>query len=120
MRKNIIPVRFYATKYGNEPVREWLKSLLPIEKKNIGEDIKTIQIGWPLGMPLVKHIGDGLCEIRSSLPSNKISRIIFFVYNKQIILLHGFIKKTQKTDENDLKLAKKRKLEVLNYDSKNK
>lgn len=118
MTIKILSVRFFLTRSGNEPVREWIKSLTLEEKKNIGQDIKTIQIGWPIGMPLVRSIGDGLYEIRSSLPSNKISRIIFFIYEKQIILLHGFIKKTQKTDINDINLAKKRKSEVINYDQK--
>ena len=114
--KNIFPVYFFKTKAGKEPVREWLKSLPKEDKQNIGDDIKTLQFGWPVGMPLVKSLGNGLLEIRSSLPSNKIARIIFFIYEGNIVLLHGFIKKTQKTEQKDLSLAKKRKKEVLDYD----
>jgi phage-related protein len=91
-----LEVVFYRSASGNEPVREWLKDLPREDKKTLGEDIKTIQLGWPLGMPLVRSLGKGLWEIRSSLRNNRIARIIFFMYQEAIVLLHGFIKKTQK------------------------
>lgn len=112
MKLNGLNANFYATSSGKEPVREWLKSLPKADKKALGDDIKTVQFGWPLGMPLVKNLGDGLWEIRSSLSSNKIARIIFFMHSNTIILLHGFIKKTQKTPLTDIDLAKKRMKEV--------
>ena len=116
MVNSVLPIRFYASLMGNEPVREWLKSLSHAEKKNIGEDIKTLQIGWPIGMPLVKYVGDSLYELRSTLPTNKIARIIFFFFNGEIILLHGFIKKSQKIELSDLELAKKRKSEIVSHE----
>lgn len=118
--EDVIPVRFYATMIGSEPVREWLRSLSFQERKNLGEDIKIVQLSWPIGMPLVKYIDDGLYEIRSSLPTNKIARIVFFMHKNEIILLHGFIKKTNKIELNELKLAKKRKKEVINHEKKDK
>jgi len=103
-----LPVKFYATELGNEPVREWLKSLPENERKIIGEDIRTVQYGFPMGMPLVKQIDKGLYEIRSSLP-DKIARVIFTIRDGEVILLlHGFIKKSQKIEKKDLELAKKR------------
>ena len=100
-------VVFYQTETGREPVREWLKELSRSDRKIIGEDIKTVQFGWPLGMPLIRKLDTDLWEIRSKL-DNRIARVIFTVYEKFIALLHGFIKNSQKTPTSDLKLAKKR------------
>ena len=100
-------VNFYKTESGNEPVREWLRSLQHEDKKIIGEDIKTIQFGWPLGMPLVRKIEAGLWEVRSDL-GNRIARVLFTVQGNMMLLLHGFIKKSQKTPTGDLHLAKQR------------
>jgi phage-related protein len=101
-------VVFFKTDAGNEPVREWLKALPKDERYMIGEDIKKVQWGWPLGMPLVRPMGDGLHEIRSRL-SNRIARVFFTVWEEKIVLLHGFIKKDQQTPVVELRLAKKRK-----------
>jgi len=100
-------VKFYKTSNGNEPVREWLQSLSKEIKKIVGEDIRTVQIVWPHGMPLVKHMGGKLWEIRSSIP-NGIVRILFTIKNEHIVLLHSFIKKTQKTPQQELEMARKR------------
>ncbi|MBF0571987.1 MAG: type II toxin-antitoxin system RelE/ParE family toxin, partial [Candidatus Omnitrophica bacterium] len=91
--------------------REWLSSLSKAEKKLIGEDIKTVQFGWPIGMPVVEKLDRDLWEVRTTLKS-KISRVLFTFYEGQIVLLHGFIKKTQKTPAEDLELAKDRMKEV--------
>ena len=100
-------VVFYKTEVGKEPVRDWLKSLPTAEKKIIGQDIKTVQFGWPLGMPIVRKLETDLWEVRSHLP-NRIARVIFTVDNDIMVLLHGFIKKSQKTPGSDLTLARKR------------
>jgi phage-related protein len=92
---------------GNEPVREWLKSLSLEDRKIIGEDIKTVQFGWPLGMPVVRKLGPGLWEVRSRL-SNGIARVIFMAEESTMVLLHGFIKKSQKAPTEDLNLARNR------------
>ena len=92
---------------GNEPVREWLKSLPLEDKKTIGEDIKTVQFGWPLGMPVVRKLEPGLWEVRSRL-SNGIARVIFTTEEGIMVLLHGFIKKSQRTPTEDLNLARNR------------
>lgn len=102
-----ISVRFFRQESGNEPVRDWLKSLSPQDRKLIGEDIKTVQWGWPLGMPLVRAMGGGLYEVRIHLES-RIARVLFSFRDGQIILLHGFIKKSQKIPKPDLDLAKER------------
>ena len=100
-------VVFFKTGSNSEPVREWLKSLPMSHKKAIGEDIKTIQYGWPLGMPLVEKLGSGLWETRSRV-SDGIARTLFTVDGDQIILLHGFIKKTQKIPLKELNTARAR------------
>src|SRR3989475_10916856 len=103
----ILSVAFFRTETGREPVREWLKSLPREERRIIGEDIKTVQFGWPLGMPLVRKLDKGLWEVRSRLP-DRIARAIFTTGEGRLILLHGFIKKSQRTPQDDLDLAKTR------------
>ncbi len=101
-------VIFYRSASGNEPVRDWLKDLPADERRTIGEDIKTVQYRWPLGMPLVDSLGDGLWEVRTRLPT-RIARTLFIVHQEEILLLHSFIKKTQRTPSEDRALALKRK-----------
>jgi phage-related protein len=100
----ILKVVFYRSEAGNEPVREWLKDLHRDDKRQIGEDIKTAQLGWPLGMPLIKKIDKDLWEVRTRL-ADGIARVFFTVDGEHMILLHGFIKKSQKTPQNELKTA---------------
>lgn len=106
-----LSVIFYTTTTGHEPVREWLRSLHRNEKKQIGEDIKTVQFGWPIGMPVVEKLDRDLWEVRTRL-RNKISRVIFTIHENQIVLLHGFIKKNQKIPIEDLGLARRRMNEI--------
>ncbi len=73
----------------------------------MGEDIKTVQFGWPLGMPLVRRLDGGIREIRVKL-ENRIARILFFLEGSTMVILHGFIKKQQTTPKQDLDLAKER------------
>lgn len=109
-----IPAVFFETSEGIRPVIEWLKALTPAEKNRIGRNIMKVQFAWPIGKPLVDNLGDSLWEIRTQLPTNKIARVIFFMHEGQIILLHGFIKKTQKTPQQEIVLAKKRRALYLN------
>ncbi|MGH9440547.1 MAG: type II toxin-antitoxin system RelE/ParE family toxin [Terriglobia bacterium] len=106
-----IPVIFFRTAAGGEPVREWLKLLEPVQdRKQIGVDIKTVEFGWPIGMPVCRPLGDGLYEVRSGLTQNRIARVLFYIdVESRMVLLHGFIKKTQKTPPADLELARKNK-----------
>jgi len=103
----VLDVRFYATELGAEPVREWLKLLPAAERRTVGEDIKTVQFGWPLGMPLVRNMGGGIWEVRIRL-ENRIARVLFVLEGSTMVLLHGFIKKSQATPQADLDLAKDR------------
>jgi len=107
MRNPILDICFYQTDTLNEPVREWLQQLTAGDKKIIGEDLKTIQFGWPLGMPLVKHVEGDIWESRSKL-KNGIARIFFVLDGKSMILIHGFQKKQQRTPKPDLDLARTR------------
>ncbi|MBT9096510.1 type II toxin-antitoxin system RelE/ParE family toxin [Methylovulum psychrotolerans] len=101
-------VKFFQQEVsGSEPVRDWLKGLPIDERKAIGEDIKAAQFGWPLGLPLVDHLDGDIWEIRTKLP-NRIARVLFVVDDATIVLLHGFIKKDQKTPKQELNLAKER------------
>ena len=103
----ILQVRFFVTDMGKEPVREWLKTLSPTDRKTIGEDIKTVQYGWPLGMPLVRKLDKDIWEVRIHL-DGRIARILFTVVGDVMVLLHGFIKKSQTTPKQDMSLTKDR------------
>jgi phage-related protein len=105
-----IPAIFYRTEAGGEPVREWLKGLSPEDRKCIGEDIKTVEFGWPIGMPVCRPLGDGIHEVRTSLVHSRIARVLFYVDKKgRMVLVHGFIKKTRRTPDEDLELARNNK-----------
>ena len=108
-----LPVVFYRTSGGAEPVVEWLRSLSPEDRRVIGTDLATVQFGWPIGMPLCRPLGQGLWEVRSALPSRRIARLLFFVHEDRIGVVHGFIKKTQKAPAGDLDLARRRMKEML-------
>lgn len=103
----VLCIAFYRSENGNEPVRDWLRELTAEDRKSIGTDIKTVQYGWPLGMPLVRKIEPGLWEVRSDIPDG-IARVLFTTEHGVMVLLHGFIKKSQKTPEADLKTARNR------------
>lgn len=103
----VLEVRFFRTESGAEPVREWLRDLPAPDKKAIGEDIKTVQFGWPLGMPLVDHLDGDIWEVRIRL-DRRIARVLFASEDGLMILLHGFIKKDQKTPKPELDLARDR------------
>ena len=107
-----LKVVFFRTEAGQEPVREWLKSVAREDCKTIGADILTVQYVWPVGKPLVDSLGDGVWEVRSRL-NNRIARTLFAVVDQEIVLLHGFIKKTRKTPQNELDLARKRRKQYI-------
>lgn len=108
LRKRI-PAHFYQTESGGEPVREWLKSMDKQDRFLIGTDIKTVEFGWPVGMPVCRPMGKGLFEVRTSLPTDRIARVLFCIGEDRMVLLHGFIKKSRKTPKSDLDLARTRR-----------
>lgn len=112
MTPNVLGVRFYRSETGTEPVRDWLRELPIDSRRAIGADLKTVQIGWPLGMPLVRKMEAGLWEVRSHL-ADGIARVLFTVIGTDLVLLHGFVKKTAKTPESVLKTARQRLEKVL-------
>jgi len=104
-----LPAYFYRTNGGVEPVRVWLRTLDAADRRTIGEDIKDVEFAWPIGMPLVRPLGRGLWEVRSNLSGSRIARVIFCIADGRLVLLHSFIKKSQKTPQRDLELARARK-----------
>lgn len=106
-RGPVLHVVFYRTQAGNEPVRQWLKDMEWGDRKILGEDVKTAQYGWPLGMPLIRKLEPGLWEVRSHLPQG-IARVLFTVSEETMVLLHGFVKKSQKTPPEELRTARQR------------
>lgn len=108
-----IPVVFYRTISGKMPVRDWLRTLTAEDRKVLGLDLFRVQQLWPIGMPLCRSLGGGIWEVRSGLPGNRIARLLFCILGSEIYVLHGFIKKTQKTPASELVFARKRMKELV-------
>jgi phage-related protein len=108
-RSKKISALFYVSANGKMPVREWLLELDPDDRRAIGKDIQKVEFGWPIGMPYCRPLGRGLWEVRSDISSGRIARIIFGIVNGDMVLLHGFVKKTQKTPSQEIDLALRRK-----------
>lgn len=106
-----VPARFYRNSNGIEPVREWLQQLPKADKRAIGVDIMSVEYGWPIGMPTCRALSKGLYEVRTTIGS-RIARVLFCFADGYMVLLHGFIKKTQKTPQADIELARRRQKEV--------
>ncbi|MDX8405321.1 MAG: type II toxin-antitoxin system RelE/ParE family toxin [Mariprofundus sp.] len=107
--EEILDVVFYKGASGREPVRHWLKEMVREDRKIIGDDVQTVQFRWPLGMPLVRKMDQGLWEVRSRISKGCIARLFFTVDNREMILLHGIMKKTDKTPQSDIVTAKRRR-----------
>src|SRR6185437_10289279 len=98
---------FYTTENGSEPVREWLRAMPGEDRKKIGDGIRTVEFGWPVGMPVCRPLGKGLYEVRTNL-KDRIARVFFTIDEDEMVLLHGFIKKSQATPDSELSLARTR------------
>jgi phage-related protein len=103
-----IPLIFFESQAGNEPVLDWLKSLPRADRQAIGQDLMRVQWRWPVGMPLCRSLKNGLWEVRSTLPGGRIASVIFCAHHGELAALHGFIEKSQRTPKDDLDLALKR------------
>lgn len=106
------PLIFYRARAESEPVREWLKSLAQAERRAIGKDLLRAQWRWPVGMPLCRPLGGGLWEIRTDLPTRRTARVLLCLHEEHLVALHGFIKKTRTTMDDDLASARKRQKEL--------
>jgi phage-related protein len=115
---NPIPLAFWRSTIGREPVREWLRELPREDKRTIGRDIAKVQFGWPLGLPLCRPLSGGLWEVRSSLPSKREARVFFGFHDGMLIALHAIIKKTPKAPAEDLMRARQRLKEVQSWPEK--
>jgi phage-related protein len=107
-----IPLVFYRSATGTEPVRDWLRELEEAERHAIGRDLMRAQWRWPVGMPLCRPMGNGLWEVRIDLPTKRTARVLICVYREHLVALHGFIKKTRATPDEDLASARKRQREL--------
>jgi phage-related protein len=107
-----VPLVFFRKETGSEPVREWLLELPKVDRRIVGAGLKDLEFGWPIGMPLCRALGGGLFELRVSLRSRRTARVMICLHDGELFVLHGFIKKTQKTPESDLRLARSRKRQL--------
>jgi phage-related protein len=107
-----IQARFYELPSGRKPVRHWLLGLATEDRRRAGHDIQTVEFGWPIGMPVCRPLGNGLYEVRTNLSDGRIGRVLFCIVDNEMLLLHGFVKKTQRTPPADLALARKRMKEI--------
>ena len=114
----ILQAAFFTAGAGKRPVREWLMEFSPEDRKRIGEDIATLEFCWPVGMPKCSPMKGvkGLYEVRSNISSGRIARVFFVLIGNEMVLLHGIVKKTQRTPEKELKLAAARMKEVKRYE----
>src|SRR4051812_42665852 len=102
-----VPALFFRTAAGNEPVCDWLKTMDVEDRRRLGQDIKMVEYGWPIGMPTCRAMSDGLHEVRTKLSGNRIARLLFYVdRHRRMVVLHGFIKKSRATPAEDLALAR--------------
>ncbi|MFY9294644.1 MAG: type II toxin-antitoxin system RelE/ParE family toxin [Methylorubrum rhodinum] len=108
-----IPLAFYRSAAGHEPVREWLRELPAEDKRVVGFDIRRVQLGWPIGLPVCRPMSGGLFEVRSTLPSRREARLLFGFHEGRLIALHAFIKKAQRTPAADLDLARRRLKDII-------
>jgi phage-related protein len=108
-----VPLIFFRTGKGTEPVREWLKELPEAERHAVGKDLLRAPWRWPVGMPLCRPMGSGLWEVRTDLPTKRTARVMLCLYDEHLVALHGFIKKAQATPDEDLALARKRQRELM-------
>src|SRR5258708_28834533 len=109
----ILPARFFRTASGTEPVREWLKGLDRDDSRIIGGDIRTVEYGWPIGMPVCRSIKGykDLWEVRSRISDGRIARVIFHMSGGGKDLLPRPIKQTQQAPHPDIALADRRRKE---------
>jgi len=107
-----IPLIFFRTLTGSEPVREWLKELPEDERQAIGQDLLRAQWRWPVRMSLSRAMGSGRWEIRTDLPTKRTARELLRLYCEHLVALHGFVTKTRATPDEDLALARTRKKEL--------
>ena len=101
-----VPLIFYRTAAGSEPVRDWLRGLDEAERHAIGRDLLRAQWRWPVGMPLCRPMGSGLWEVRTEVPTKRTARVLLCLYRDHLVALHGFIKKTRSTPDADLATAR--------------
>src|SRR5207253_1001200 len=103
-----IRVQFFRSDSGNESVRDWLLHELDKEQRYaVGEDLRTIEFGWPVGMPRVRKLGESLWESRTTF-KNGIARVFFTIERDRMILLHAIVKKSPKTPQQSLQTARQR------------
>lgn len=103
-------VLFYRTIAGRDVIKEWLRSFDKPDRAILGYDLKRVQIGFPMGLPLCRSLGGGLWEVRSSLGGNREVRMIFFhdAAHRALVVVHGFVKKSQKTPKAEIDIAVRR------------
>ena len=106
------PLLFWRSSTGKEPVREFLQEQTKPDRVRLGSDLRKLQFGWPIGMPLVRSLGGDLWELRSSTPSKREVRIIFASGDDVLVLLHAFVKKSQKTPPSEMAVARQRLKEL--------
>lgn len=104
---------FFRSAGGNEPVRDWLSTLSVPDRKAVGIDLRTVQAGWPVGMPVCRPLGDGLYEVRTAISDRRTVRVLFLLSGNTLVALHGFVKKTQKTPDKELAVARQRQSDYL-------
>jgi phage-related protein len=111
-RTKKLRARFYETSTAQKPVRDWVLTFSKADRVVIGKDIQKVEFGWPIGLPSCRPLGNGLYEIRSNLSNGRIGRVLFCISSGEMVLLHSFVKKTQKMPKGDFDIGRRRQKEI--------
>ncbi|MCJ7842567.1 type II toxin-antitoxin system RelE/ParE family toxin [Lederbergia sp. NSJ-179] len=96
----------YTKPNGVAPVIEYLQSLSPKHETKVLRSIQLLEeFGPEIGMPHVRHLNDGIYELRTSFSSNIFRTLFFHWHENKLVLTHGFTKKTQKTPAREIRRA---------------
>ncbi len=107
-------VEYYEKEDGTFPAEEFILSLDSKMQAKMFRELDLLEtFGNQLREPHSKPLGDGIYEIRAKVASDITRVLYFFVVNKKIILTNGFVKKTQKTPDNEIAFAKKYRKDYL-------
>jgi len=107
-----LPAAFYRSPAGTEPVRDWLKELSAVDRPTLGYDTAWLKLDGRWECHSADRLARAFGKSEAHSAATGFARVIFCVAHGRMILLHGFIKKTQKTPQSDLELARRRQKEV--------
>lgn len=103
-------IGYYETAEGQSPVQEFIDGLDAKSKAKVARTLDLLErFGVDLGMPYAKDVSEGLWELRTRVGTSRYRVVYFMFAGKAFILLHGFVKRSSRISDRDLRLAKDRR-----------